>query len=166
MSTLKLDETLLTNTAIDPRWAQGPFMAIKLMLPKAKGKRFEQIAQAVFEHRGMTVKKPTNSDHDRIVDGSKFEIKGSTVTHGTDDVFSFLQVRPAQDYEYLILEAFFFDGTIKYYKLDKAAIQAYIEQRVFKPQHGGNRGNSGTFLYNGNLKPFEQYFWFEVKISQ
>lgn len=162
---ITLDKHLLVGSDIDPRWSSGPFTGIKLMPAKAKGKRFEQIAESILVKRQHLVEKPVNSDHDRIVDGYKFEIKGSTITKDTDDVFSFLQIRPAQDYDFLILETFWFDGTIKFFKLDKATVSSMVEKRIFKPQHGGNNGNSGTFCYNGNLTPFAQYFWFEVKVK-
>jgi hypothetical protein len=139
-------------------------MAIKLMPAKAKGKRFEQIAEAIFRQRDLTVDKPTNTDHDRIVNGDKYEIKGSTITKDSDETFSFLQVRPAQDYDFLILETFWFDGTIKFHKIPKASVYALVSSRVFKPQHGGNNGNSGTFCYNGNLDIFAEFFWFETKV--
>lgn len=164
--TLVLPADLLAGADIDPRWANGPFMGIKLMPAKAKGKRFEQIAETVFKSRGHTVGKPTNSDHDRIVDGSKYEIKGSTITKDTDDVFSFLQIRPAQDYDYLVLETFWFDGTLKFYRIPKQDIQGLIDSRVFKKQHGGNKAESGTFCYNGPVTPFQQYFWFDIMIAK
>jgi hypothetical protein len=163
---IKLPQQLLEDVDIDIRWTSGPFMGLKLLPPKAKGKRFEQISHSVFEQRGMLVEKPETSDHDRIVNSEKFEIKGSTITKGTDGMFSFLQIRPAQDYQYLVLAAFHFDGTIKYYKMSKSTILEFIAARIFKPQHGGNAGNSGTFCYNGTLEPFKDSFWFEVQVSK
>jgi len=164
--TIVLNSSLLSGAEIDPRWSNGPFLGIKLMPAKAKGKRFEEIAQSIFEMIGLTVTKPTNSDHDRIVDGKKFEIKGSTITKGSEDCFSFLQIRPAQDYQFLILETFWFDGTIQYYKIPKTEINLLIEKGVFKKQHGGNKAESGTFCYVGNLSPFSEYFWFERKVNK
>ena len=165
IETVVLSESLLAGVEVDPRWATGPFMGLKLMPAKAKGKRFEQIAQAVLESRGHRVERPLTSDHDRLVDSEKYEIKGSTITKGSDSSFSFLQIRPAQDYEYLLLETFWFDGTIKYYRIPKSDVVAFIELGVFKPQHGGNSGHSGTFCYNGELTPFSDHYWFTVKIE-
>ena len=162
---LILDPSLLTGSEIDPRWSTGPFTGLKLMPAKAKGKRFEEIAATVFESRGMTVARPRNSDHDRIVDGATYEIKGSTITKDSDDTFSFLQIRPQQDYEFLVLETFWFDGTIKFHRIPKDIVHALVASRVFKPQHGGNLGNSGTYCYNGPVSAFDQWFWFEVKVA-
>lgn len=164
-STLILDPRLLTGSEIDPRWARGPFTGLKLMPAKAKGKRFEEIAATVFESRGMNVARPRNSDHDRIVDGQSCEIKGSTITKDSDRTFSFLQIRPQQDYEFLILETFWFDGTIKFHRIPKADVHQLVADRVFKPQHGGNSGNSGTFCYNGTLDVFQPWAWFEVHVA-
>lgn len=161
----QLSAGLLEGATIDPRWAAGPFMGIKLMPAKAKGKRFEEIAEELFQKRGHAVNKPVSSDHDRIVDGEKIEIKGSTITRGSDDCFSFLQIRPAQDYDHLVLETFWFDGTIQFFKIPKASVVSMIEQGIFKKQHGGNRAESGTFCYNGNLIPFQGFHWFTVQIG-
>ena len=166
MNTITLSSDLLTGSEIDPRWNDGPFIGIKLMPPKAKGKRFEQIAESILCGLKHKVEKPKSSDHDRIVDGWKAEFKGSTITKGTDDTFSFLQIRPAQDYDFLIFEAFWFDGSIKFYKIPKSSIQSLIDAGVFKKQHGGNKAESGTYCYNGNLNPFDNYFWFEVKVAK
>lgn len=161
---IALSAELLAGSEIDSRWANGPFMGIKLMPAKAKGKRFEQIAEIVLRQVGHSVDRALNSDHDRIVDSQKCEIKGSTITKDSDDWFSFLQIRPDQDYECLILETFWFDGTLKFYRLSKPEIRALIERGVFKKQHGGNKADSGTYCYNGSMRPFNQYFWFETKI--
>lgn len=163
MIEIHLPSELLAANDIDPRWNQGPFADLKRLPAKAKGKRFEQIAQRVFESRGHAVGRPLNKDHDRLVDSHKYEIKGSTITKGSNDCFSFLQIRPSQDYNYLVLETFWFDGLIKYHKLDKTQINGLIAAGTFVPQHGGRKGNSGTFSYNGNLKPFDPYFWFEIR---
>jgi hypothetical protein len=161
---MKLPIVLLEDSAIDPRWMTGPFANLKSLSAKTKGKRFEEIAHYILNSKNFIVDIPENSDHDRVVNGSKFEIKGSTVTKGSDDCFSFLQIRPDQDYDTLLLETFWFDGTIKFFKLDKYVVMEMIQSGLFKKQHGGNKADSRTFCYNGTMKPFEQYFFFEVKI--
>lgn len=162
---MKLDSSLLDGVEIDSRWSDGPFLGIKLMPAKAKGKRFEELAHYVLEKLGHKVIRAINTDHDRIIDGLKTEIKGSTITKGSDDCFSFLQVRPAQDYDCLLLETLWFDGTVKFHRIPKQDLVAMISNGIFKKQHGGNRAESGTYCYNGNLKPFEPYLLTEVKIN-
>jgi hypothetical protein len=163
--TIQLSEDLLGINAIDPRWSNSPFKHLKSLAPRGKGSRMEKIAEEILQRRGHTVDKATSTDNDRVVDGAKVEIKGSTITKGSDDCFSFLQIRPAQEYEFLVLETFWFDGTIKFHRIPKDDVLKYVAGRVFVPQHGGKVGNSGTFCYNGNLDPFDQWFWFEVKVQ-
>lgn len=164
MDIIELPSHLLEGSDIDSRWATGPFLKIKLMPPKAKGKRFEEIAENIFKLRKFDVSKAQNTQHDRIVNGSKWEIKGSTVTKGTDDGFSFLQIRPSQDYDFLILETLWFDGRIQFFKIPKSDINLLIERKVFVKQHGGNKAQSGTYSYNGPITPFQEYFMFEYKV--
>lgn len=165
MQIITLSNDLLAGSDVDPRWAHGPFMGIKLMPAKAKGKRFEQIASSILTARNHQVDRADSSDYDRLVDGQKYEIKGSTITKGTYDVFSFLQIRPNQEYDFLMFETFWFDGTIKFYRIPKSQVEPMIEAGIFKKQHGGNKAKSGTFCYNGNMEPFASYFWFEVQVQ-
>jgi hypothetical protein len=50
MNNIILPPNLLLGSEIDPRWASGPFLDIKLMPAKAKGKRFEQIATFILQN--------------------------------------------------------------------------------------------------------------------
>jgi hypothetical protein len=162
---MKLPSSLLTESVVDERWSKGPFMNLKTMSAKTKGKRFEQIADFIFCEMGMEVRKAESSDYDRIVENHRVEIKGSTITKGSDDWFSFLQIRPNQDYDFLVLETFWFDGTVKFYRLNKKTVIDLIGAKIFKKQHGGSKAESGTFCYNGTMQPFEKWFWFEVKVD-
>lgn len=162
---MKLDSSLLLGAEIDPRWYNGPFFSLKLLPAKAKGKRFEQIIHAVLENRGHKVSKSTSTEFDRMIDDNRVEIKGSTITKNTNDKFSFLQIRPNQDYQYLMFVSFWFDGTIKVHRIPKSEIDTFIDNKVFKKQHGGNAVESGTYCYNGNLDIFEKYFWFSETIT-
>lgn len=162
---MKLSSELLKGNDIDSRWFAGPFAQLKMLPAKAKGKRFEQISQELFEHKGHIVWKSKNSNYDRIVDGMEFEIKGSTITKGHDDYFSFLQIRPDQQYDFLIFVSFWFDGEIKVYKIPKEKVLDFISAGVFKKQHGGNDAESRTYCYNGTLEPFNSYFWFSETIT-
>ena len=145
-----VDPSLLTEDIIDPRWEASRFFKLKLMKAKQAGARYERIASSIMKNLGNMIEKPENTDHDRIINGRKIEIKGSMVTKGSDDKFSFLQIRPDQDYDAVLFMAIDFD-TIKLYELNKEEIQERIDRGVFKKQHGGNKGNSGTFCYNGTI---------------
>lgn len=162
---MKLPENFLGQSLVDSRWRDGPFYNLKMLSAKTKGKRFEEIAEFCFSARGLNVEKAISTDHDRIVSGEKFEVKGSTITKNSDDRFSFLQIRPDQDYQFLILETFWFDGKICFYKIPKKEVMIMIEANLLKKQHGGSKSNSRTYCYNGNMTPFKDYFWFEVQIE-
>ena len=145
-----IDQSLLTEDIIDPRWENSPFFKLKLMKAKQAGARYEAIAKNILEQLGHKVEKPTSTDHDCIVDGEKVEIKGSMLTKGSNDKFSFLQIRPAQDYEKVLFLCISFDK-VEVYTLTKAEILERIDSGIIKKQHGGNNANSGTFCYNGTI---------------
>lgn len=153
-----IPDSFLSVEDIDPRWNNSPFRNIKIMGAKQKGKRFEQIIRFLMEGQ-----KTISTDNDMQIDNSLFEIKGSTVTKGTDKSFSFLQIRPNQKYDYLLLSAFHYDGTIEIYKIPKQDIYSLIG-KVFKKQHEGKSGTSETYCYNGTMEPFSKYKFMERKI--
>ena len=86
-----------------------------------------------------------------VIDGLDTEIKGSMITKGSDDKFSFLQIRPKQSYDQVLFLAIGFDR-IELYTMTKAEVLDAIEAGIFKPQHGGKKGNSGTYCYNGTME--------------
>jgi hypothetical protein len=141
---------LLEAESEDSRYANSPFRHLKQMHAKQKGKRYEKITECVIRKLGHTVSKPTNTDHDRIIDGLKVEIKGSTLNKNTEH-FSFLQIRPSQDYDKMYFSMFYPDKLV-IVEMNKDKIIENIKLRNFKKQHGGNKADSGTYLYYGNLE--------------
>ena len=143
-----INKNLLEPEDRDTRYDNSPFFHIKGMGAKQKGKYYELITEDVLQKIGFTVEKPTNTDHDRIINGVKSEIKGSTLNKGTE-VFSFLQIRPAQDYQQLVFTMCYPDRLV-IMRLDKSTVTRYCKEGVFKKQHGGQKAESGTFCYYGN----------------
>lgn len=154
----------------DPRWAEGPFYDIKYKMgPKIKGSVFERLTSEILTSLGVSVTgSDTNkqsgrksTDYDRIINGSKYEIKGSCASTAPKDPntgqYTFLQIRPDQEYDALLLVTFWHDGTVSMYSIPKEQVKKFIKAGVFKKQHGGNAAESGTYSYNGTIKPFEQY---------
>ena len=47
---------------------------------------------------------------------------------------------------------FFYFDRIELYEMTKAEVVAAINEGIFKPQHGGKSGDSGTFCYNGTME--------------
>jgi hypothetical protein len=143
-----IDPKLLTEEAEDQRYVNSPFRNLKNLHAKQKGKRYEAITEQVLKKMGKSVGKPKNTDHDRIVNGKKIEIKGSTLNKNTEN-FSFLQIRPDQDYD-LMYFSMFYPNEFVIMSMDKDTILKNIQKGIFKKQHGGNKADSGTYLYYGN----------------
>ena len=146
-----VDNDLIQADIMDPRWEDSPFFKLKCMKAKQAGSRYEKIVENIFTNMGIEVDAPESSDHDRIIEGEKIEIKGSMITKGTDDKFSFLQIRPKQDYDTVVFLAIYFDE-INLFEMTKKEIKEKIKKGIFKPQHGGKKGDSGTFCYNGTME--------------
>lgn len=155
MNLLKfVDAELLVEEQEDPRYANSPFRYIKRLQAKQKGKRYEAITRSVMKKLGFNIQSPESSDHDMLVDGERVEIKGSTLNKGTDR-FSFLQIRPDQEYDKMYFTMCYPDELV-IMEMDKATILENIRLKHFKKQHGGNKANSRTYLYYGNKETLEQ----------
>jgi hypothetical protein len=146
-----VDEELVSGDIMDPRWETSPYFLLKCMKAKQAGSRYEKIVESIYINAGETVEAPTSTDHDRIINGEKVEIKGSMITKGSDDKFSFLQVRPAQTYDKVVFLVIYFDE-IHLYEMTKEQILEAIENGIFKKQHGGKKANSGTYCFNGSME--------------
>jgi len=135
----------------DP-YADSPFKTLKDLSSKKKGKYFERIYQEYMESKGVLVEKAQNSDHDRVADGRKKEIKGSFLW-GDGTHFRWQQIRPDQDYDDVVFLAFYPDR-LEVYEADKETVRSAVEVQDEKGnwiynQHGGKRVNSGTFFLDG-----------------
>ena len=155
-----VDSKLLVEEKEDPRYIDSPFRNLKNLHAKQKGKRYEQITEQVLKKMGKRVGRAVNTDHDRIVNGKKVEIKGSTLNKNVNH-FSFLQIRPDQDYDLLYFSMFYPDGFYIMY-MDKDTIMQNVKRGTFKKQHGGNKAESGTYLYYGNKETLARIGAIEV----
>jgi len=156
-----MPKVFLQADEIDQRWINSPFYELKRMLPKQKGKRFEEIVRWL-----MSGEKSKGADSDMQIGTKLYEIKGSTVTKGTDASFSFLQIRPKQCYDFLLFATFHYDGKIELFRIAKEEIQKLITHRLFAKQHEGKNGASETYLYLGSMKPLEKYLISKYQVSQ
>ena len=146
-----VDEDLITADIMDPRWEESPFFKLKCMKAKQAGSRYEKIVENIYTNAGVNVEPPESTEYDRFIDGKRTEIKGSMITKGSDDKFSFLQIRPKQSYDQVLFLTISFER-IELYTMTKDEVLDAIEAGIFKPQHGGKKGNSGTYCYNGTMK--------------
>lgn len=163
MTDVTLPSNLLEEDAIDERWMNSPFKNLKRMGAKQKGKRFELIVKHLLNGDNRN-----HTDNDMVLTEEKIgshEIKGSTVTKGYDDHFSFLQIRPQQVYDFLTLACFYFDGRIQIYTIPKSDVNQMIQDSILKKQHEGKRGAGATYCYNGSMLVFQKYLFREYKVT-
>ena len=142
-----IDAEFLVEEKLDERYVDSPFKHLKPMHAKQKGSRFEKIVSGVLTKLGHTVRKAENSDHDRIINGVKVEIKGATLVK-KKNLFSFLQIRPDQDY-CLMMFAMFYPNDFVLMEMKKEQIVKNVELGIFKKQHEGKAGSSKTYYYYG-----------------
>lgn len=144
---------------VDP-YQDSEFLVYKQMSSKKKGKYFELIVEEFLRNKGYIVSKSLNSDHDRVVNGKKLEIKGSLLW-GSGTHFRWQQIRTNQDYDIICFVAIYPDrielfGSTKEIVKEKLEIQDEQGNWIYN-QHGGKKVNSGTFVIDGMPSDFN---WF------
>jgi len=151
----------ILNEHDDDYYHGSVFQPLKQLSSKKKGKYFEKIFEEYCVSKGKKVEKPKNSDHDRIVDGLKVEIKGSFMwDKGTH--FRWQQIRPAQDYDVMVFVAVY-HSSICFFYADKDTIKKHVmvvneKNEWIYNQHGGKKVNSGTFFLDGMP---EDFYWMD-----
>ena len=152
-------DDVINNRDIDP-YSDSKFKPIRNMSSKRKGRFFEQLTEEYADSEGWKVSKPENSDHDTVINGKKVEIKGSFlwVVDGKLTHYRWQQIRPSQDYEYMVFLALdprkceFYCST-KQEVSDFVTIQDSNGNYPYN-QHGGVSMNSGTYMIQGLPKDF------------
>ena len=153
-------QDLVDSVSNDP-YTNSKFKILKDLSSKKKGSLFEKLYTEYKLSQGVTVTKPSNSDHDRIVDGKKVEIKGSFLW-GESNTFRWQQIRTSQDYELIVFIAIYPDR-IEFFQADKDTVKTHLEVQDssgnwIHNQHGGKSTNSGCFFIDGLP---EDFAWFE-----
>lgn len=118
----------------------------------------EATLHQLLQDSGYEVKRAGSSEHDRLVNGVKVEIKGSFLWEGSNRRFSWQQIRLDQDYDLLALLAFYPDrlavlGATKQTVARKLGVQDADGKWPFN-QHGGSSVNSGAFVLSGLPEDF------------
>lgn len=134
---------LLQPSASHSFWQDSPFFHLSIMHPKTKGTRFEAITKDVLTKLGHSVTPRTHVSHDMVVDDWKCEVKGSMLNADKGE-YSFLQIRPEDDYEKLMLLCIRPHG-IRLLSLTKGQVLDGIEAGSLRKQHGGKRGDGLTY---------------------
>lgn len=142
-----IDPELLKADTPDPRYVGSIFSEIKPLPARQKGSRMEQIVACVYGRLGYQVQNAGSSDYDRVINGARCEIKGATLVKN-QHLFSFLQIRPNQEYDLLIFAMFYPDDLVIMEMTKQRALEL-IADKTFSKQHGGNSAESGTYCYYG-----------------
>ena len=152
-------DNIINNRDIDP-YADSQFKPIKDMTSKRKGRFFELLTEEYVENYGWEVSKPKNSDHDTIINGKKVEIKGSFrwVVDGELKHYRWQQIRPSQDYDYIVFLAVD-PKNIRFYCASKQEVSDFVTIQDSNGnfpynQHGGMTVNSGCFRIDGFPEDF------------
>lgn len=106
------------------------------------------MVQQFMESLGWEVTKPENTDHDRIIDGYKTEIKVSTTWDETLDNWTWQQIRD-QDYERAIFVGVN-PNDISIWWVTKDDLRKYIIGRDSKRQHAGKDGGQALYWIQGS----------------
>lgn len=149
-----IDAQLLVAETLDHRYQGKKFEHIKAMPAKQKGKRMEEIVAQVYLKLDHQVQKPQSTDYDLLINGKPCEITGATQVKGGDH-FSFLQIRPLQQYDILVF-AMFYPEQLVVMEMTKQRVLELIANRTFRKQHGGNSAESGTYCYYGTPESLAQ----------
>jgi len=149
----------ITADTVKCPYVNSAFKVLKNMSSKKKGKYFERMYEEYMTSKGCKVEKPRNSDHDRVCNDRKKEIKGSFLW-GEGSHFRWQQIRPDQDYDDVVFIAVYAEE-VKFYEADKETVRKAVEIQDADGnwkfnQHGGKRVKSGTYFLDG--KP-EDYEW-------
>jgi hypothetical protein len=129
-------------------WQDSKYLAFKrCQSGKQRGTWGERYFSARMAALGCDVMMPDTTDCDRIVNGTRIEIK--TWSSDYDDVanasVNICQIRPHQDYD-IIVAQMVTPKRVRVFVLDKQDIWHLIRCGLAKNQHGGSDTHSGTYI--------------------
>ena len=149
-------QTLASISSAFEKRANAPSLALKgspfewlLSIPsRSKGAYGEKFVSELFRANGFDVKRPlAGSDHDRVINGHRVEIKLSTKWQKTGH-YKFQQIRD-QEYDYLLCLGLSPDSA-HCWLIPKSAVKVGLEG--VQHQHGGKAGTDTLwpFFDSGN----------------
>lgn len=124
-------------------WNGSPFEWLKsIPSSRTRGKAFEDLLAGWCADRGMTVAPSPDSQADRIIDGVRVEVKGSTLWQNGG--YKFQQIRD-QNYRIIVcLGISPFDAHC--WAIPKATVMRWWQEGRISSQHGGAGGNDTAWL--------------------
>lgn len=130
-------------------WKGSPFEWILSIPSRSKGAYGEKLVQELFRLNGFDVKRPKfGSDHDRVINGHRIEIKMSTLWTKNGQ-YTFQQIRD-QEYDYLICLGLS-PSEAHGWLIPKSEV--YIGREGVSSQHGGKAGRDTLWLNFPANKP-------------
>lgn len=130
-------------------WKGSPFEWILSIPSRSKGAYGEKLVQELFRLNGFDVKRPiSGSDHDRVINGHRIEIKMSTLW-ANNGQYTFQQIRD-QEYDYLICLGLS-PKEAHCWLIPKSEV--FIGREGVSHQHGGQAGKDTLWLNFPANKP-------------
>ena len=145
----ELREYINSNIA-DP-FSETEFKGYTHMNPKQKGMFGELYVSKLMIQNNHSVEAPTNTGHDRIIDGHKTELKFSLASKGVPDCFTINHISICKDWDRLIFTGINVDGNNRMYWMDKTDFISNInsDNRIFNYQQGGKTGKNDDYMIMG-----------------
>lgn len=132
-------------------WKSSPFEWILSIPSRSKGAYGEKLVQELFRLNGFDVKRPkSGSDHDRVINGHRIEIKMSTLW-AKNGQYKFQQIRD-QEYDYLLCLGLS-PTEAHCWLIPKSEV--HRERDGVSSQHGGKAGRDTLWLNFPATKPPE-----------
>jgi hypothetical protein len=129
------------SAALD-NWAGSPYEWLLAIPSRAKGAYGEKFVSELFRVNDFDVFKPlSGTDHDRVIQGHRIEIKLSTLWSKAP-VYKFQQIRD-QDYDYVLCLGISPDSA-NCWVIPKAEMN--VDKEGVSHQHGGARGVDTMWL--------------------
>jgi len=150
-------KTYIEDTNID-LWKGTPFEGYVFMSNKNKGSFGERLLENLWTRNGDVVTSPTNTGHDRLVNGIKREIKFSLAQtcrktmKVTNNLFIMNHVSLGKDWDELYFYGINRDfSTVELLltKEDFFKIMNSPNQPYFKPQQGGKKIHNDDYICSG-----------------
>lgn len=135
----------------DP-WEGSPFSWITKLPSRSKGAVFEKLVSRFLAANGFNVANSPDTDADRVINGLRVEIKGSTLWKNGQ--YRFQQLRD-QNYDVAIclgISPF----AVHCWVLPKSVIMEKRGTRELPSQHGGQRGSDTAWL---TVRPYSVQDW-------